>query len=137
MKVLFVCSANKQRSKTAEDYFKELYPQHHFQSAGTNHKICAKEGTRPLQIEHLIWADHVYVMESRHLEIIRNHLSTIAKDSICSDAKEPLEQQSKGTTSICLESLLSKITVLNIEDIYVYGDSNLVEVLEGKLSAFF
>lgn len=169
MNVLFICSANKQRSKTAEDHFQVLYPQHHFQSAGTNHKICTKEGTTPLQIEHLIWADQIFVMESRHLEIIRNHLSAIAQDSsffsaqdssfvsaqgssfssaqgssfsspqdsIISDTKEPLQRQSKGTSSNSLEILISKITVLNIEDIYVYGDLKLVEVLEGKLSSFF
>ena len=47
MKYLFVCSANKQRSKTAEDYLSGLNPEHEFLSAGTNHKICFKEGTTP------------------------------------------------------------------------------------------
>ena len=38
--ILFVCSANKQRSKTAEDYFSSKYADFHFISAGTNRKIC-------------------------------------------------------------------------------------------------
>ena len=42
-KILFVCSANKQRSKTASDYFSEKLTTFEFDSAGTNHKICNKE----------------------------------------------------------------------------------------------
>jgi len=48
MRILFVCSANKQRSKTAEDYFAQEYQDYEFQSAGTNLKICRKEGTTSL-----------------------------------------------------------------------------------------
>ena len=44
MKILFVCSANKQRSKTAEDYFASKYGNHEFLSAGTNLKLFRKEG---------------------------------------------------------------------------------------------
>ena len=48
MNYIFICSANKQRSKTAEDYFAEKHPEYNFKSAGTNIKICRKEGTTPL-----------------------------------------------------------------------------------------
>lgn len=51
--ILFICSANKQRSKTAEDYFSTKYPELHFISAGTNIKICEREGTNPLTTEAL------------------------------------------------------------------------------------
>jgi len=40
--VLFICSTNKQRSKTAEDYFSSKYADFHFISAGTNIKICER-----------------------------------------------------------------------------------------------
>lgn len=63
-KVLFVCSANKQRSKTAEDYFSERHPSLEFKSAGTNHKICAKEGTTPLTKDLIEWADKVFLLYS-------------------------------------------------------------------------
>jgi len=53
--ILFVCSANKQRSKTGEDYFSTIYPNRNFKSAGTNLKVCEKEGTNPLTEEMLIW----------------------------------------------------------------------------------
>jgi len=39
MNLLFICSANKDRSKTAEDFFGENYSAYNFDSAGTNKKI--------------------------------------------------------------------------------------------------
>ncbi|MGK0365751.1 MAG: putative protein tyrosine phosphatase [Saprospiraceae bacterium] len=75
MNILFICSANIQRSKTAEDYFSEKYPDYNFDSAGTNAKICHKEGANLVDNEMLQWADTIYVMESKHrkkvLEIAR------------------------------------------------------------------
>ncbi|WP_296381674.1 phosphotyrosine protein phosphatase [Winogradskyella sp.] len=69
-KILFICSANKQRSKTASDYFSEKYNHIEFDSAGTNHKICNKEGTQPLTEELMDWADLVIVMEEKHKRVI-------------------------------------------------------------------
>ena len=43
--ILCVCSANKERSKTAQDYFSERYPDIHFDSAGTNKHTCKNLGT--------------------------------------------------------------------------------------------
>lgn len=105
MNILFVCSANKQRSKTAHHYFAERYSQHQFKSAGTNHKICKKEETTPLTEDLLIWADSVYVMEEKHRRIIEEHT---------------------GNT------YLSKILVLNIPDIYEYNSTELIEILENS-----
>ena len=65
-KILFVCSANKQRSKTAEDYFSENFPEFEFYSAGTNIKLCVKEGTNPLTESDLKNADLVLAMETKH-----------------------------------------------------------------------
>ena len=53
MKILFVCSVNKQRSKTAEDYFAEKYQAYKFLSAGTNLRICRKEGIINLDIPNV------------------------------------------------------------------------------------
>jgi predicted protein tyrosine phosphatase len=41
-KILFVGSAEKQRSKTASNYFFEKYDSIEFDFAETNHKICNK-----------------------------------------------------------------------------------------------
>ena len=106
MKVLFICSANKQRSKTAEDYFASKYSIHEFLSAGTNLKICRKEGTTELTEDLLQWADKVYVMEKRHLEQIQKHT---------------------GST------YYSKIKILDIPDVYKYYDGDLISILEEKV----
>ena len=107
MKYLFVCSANKQRSKTAEDYFSENNNDDEFISAGTNHKICNQEGTTPLTEDLLEWADIVYVMEQKHKRIIMDN--------------------SKGNYN-------NKITVLNIRDIYKYGSKELIQILSDKIT---
>jgi len=70
MKILFVCSANELRSRTAEDHFSQKYPEVEFSSAGTNHKICKQKGTTPLEEEMLKEADIVYVMENKHKDVI-------------------------------------------------------------------
>ena len=107
---LFVCSANKQRSKTAEDHFSELYPDDEFESGGTNHKICNALGTNPLEEAQLVWADIVFVMEHKHREIINKHTSG---------------------------KHIQKIVVLNIKDVYKYNQPELLEILEEKLSRYF
>lgn len=107
MKYIFICSANKQRSKTAEDYFSQKYPSHEFLSAGTNLKICRKEGTIELTENLLEWADMVYVMEKKHLDQIKKHTGS---------------------------KYYSKINVLNIPDIYKYYGADLITILEEKVS---
>ena len=108
--ILFVCSANKQRSKTAEDYFSLTYPDYTFTSAGTNLKICKKEGTNPLTIELLQQADLVFVMEARHKKTIKESLK-------CRLRKE--------------------IIVLNIPDLYKYYQKELIELLQNKMKPYF
>ena len=107
--ILFVCSANKQRSKTAEDYFSENYSNINFQSAGTNLKLCQKEGTNPLDNVMLENADLVFVMESKHK----------------TDIKEMTGKQ-----------YLKKIIILNRPDIYKYYDKELIEILSSKVGAY-
>lgn len=107
MNILFVCSVNKLRSKTAEDYFSEKYvnTDNVFISAGTNIKTCLKEGTVPLEEWMLEWADSIYVMEKKH------------KEEILTYTKE----------------FLNKIIVLGIKDNYSYYQPELIELLETKV----
>ena len=107
--ILFICSANKQRSKTAEDYFSTKYPELHFISAGTNIKICEREGTNPLTTEALEHADLVSVMEQMHKKLIMNFING---------------------------KLIKEIIVLNIPDIYKYYQKELIEILEEKLKPY-
>jgi|TARA_B110000037_G_scaffold4163_1_gene4573 predicted protein tyrosine phosphatase len=104
-KILFVCSANKQRSKTASDYFSEKLTTFEFDSAGTNHKICNKEGTQPLTLELMNWADLVIVMEERHRKLI---------------------VQNGGS------EFGGKIRVISIPDKFKYYQKELIDLLEQK-----
>ena len=104
--ILFVCSANKDRSKTAEDYFSEYYPNLSFNSAGTNKKTCNQLGTNYIYKEQLDLADSIYVMEQKHLDAIRESFSN---------------------------KYFNKITVLNIKDIYKYGSKELIDILKTKI----
>ena len=103
---LFICSANKQRSKTAEDYFSAKYPQLQFLRAGTNLRLCRQEGTTPLTEDLLYWADRIWVMEQRHLD----HL-----------------KKTGGSKHY------NKVTVLHIPDHYPYYDPELIRLLEEKV----
>lgn len=107
MNILFVCSANKQRSKTAEDYFSVKSLSHNFHSVGTNPKICNTEGTNLITEDDLVWADLVFTMEDKHRKIINKHTN---------------------------KTYNSKITVLNIPDIYKYYQKELLEILDRKVT---
>ena len=104
MNFLFVCSANKDRSKTADDYFSEMYPHHHFDSAGTNINICRKLGTNEITQEIIQWADLIFVMESKH--------------------QAAVQRMSKSK---------AQIINLNIPDRYQYNSKELIQILKSKI----
>ena len=68
--ILFICSANKDRSKTAEDYFSEIYTELNFDSAGTNQRICFQLGTNFIDLAQLDWAYSIFVMEKKHADFV-------------------------------------------------------------------
>lgn len=72
-KILFICTANLNRSKTGEDLFKDKYPA---KSAGT---LCMEENgyTTPVSRELLEWADLVIVFESDHVEFLKKNYPNI------------------------------------------------------------
>lgn len=65
MRILFVCTANKLRSQTAEDVFRD-YPGIEAISAGTS-----PEAPRPLTKDLVASADMIFAMETHHRERIR------------------------------------------------------------------
>lgn len=107
--ILFICSANKQRSKTAEDYFSGKYADIHFLSAGTNIKVCEREGTNPLTIVLLERADLVFVMEQKNKKQITDYVNG---------------------------KLKKELIVLNIPDIYKYYQKELIEILEERITPY-
>lgn len=65
MNVLFVCSRNKWRSRTAEALFRN-HPTHRVRSAGTESeaRIRVSEGL-------VRWAELIFVMEKKHRTLLR------------------------------------------------------------------
>ena len=104
MNLLFVCSKNKWRSRTAETIFKNS-SNHNVRSAGTDDDARIK-----INEKHLHWADVIFVMETKHRQIIsQNFSTTIAK---------------------------SKIIVLDIPDDYQYMDEELISILHLSITPF-
>jgi predicted protein tyrosine phosphatase len=100
--ILFLCTSNLNRSRTAEDFYRSANADHQFKSAGLSQKYCQQYGTTLCTTELLTWADKVFVMEDVHVQRITEHAS---------------------------EAYLNKIEVLNIDDIYKYMESTLIEQL--------
>ena len=108
--ILFVCSANKDRSATAEHYFAEHYPNLNFESAGTNEKICFQLGTTFISQELVKWADFILVMEQKHKQFIHAHFSVRSETSL---------------------------RVLAVKDIYTFMEQDLIAILKKSISPLF
>jgi predicted protein tyrosine phosphatase len=104
-KLLFVCTANELRSRTAEDIFKDDR-RFEVKSAGTH--SCANN---IITKELLEWADHIFVMEKRHRNIIHKRYPDIYKNK--------------------------RIMCLYIPDIYDYMDEKLIGILKMKINKYF
>lgn len=66
MNLLFICSSNKDRSRTAEDVFRAEHPEHEYKSAGINRYRTTKYGTKMVDVELCKWADRIICMEDIH-----------------------------------------------------------------------
>ncbi|MBE1302408.1 MAG: phosphotyrosine protein phosphatase [Alteromonadaceae bacterium] len=106
MKVLFLCTANKNRSKTAEILFNDI-SEHDVKSAGLSAKYCEKEGGTLCTEDMLQEADLIYVFEHKHIVRIKEHTGDV---------------------------YLSKITNLGIDDVYQVMDDCLIRLLKQKCS---
>ena len=74
MNILFICSRNQWRSRTAETIFKNNQ-KHNVKSAGTENEA------RIRVTEKLInWADLIFVMEKRHKERLRDKFGVVIDD---------------------------------------------------------
>lgn len=72
-KIIFICTSNKDRSVSLEKYFRAVYPQHEYRSAGINKYFCTTKGTHYLSQEDLDWADWVVFAEDIHFDVtVRN-----------------------------------------------------------------
>ena len=77
MNILFLCTANIQRSKTAEELFRAANKNHQYKSAGLSEKYVKKANSILCTEEMLQWADQVYVFEQQHIERIQKHTGDV------------------------------------------------------------
>lgn len=108
MNILYLCTSNLNRSRTAEDYFAAKDPQHVYRSAGLSEKECRRNSTTLCSEELLQWADVVFVMEDEHVRRIEQYTG---------------------------QRFLGKVINLDIPDVYQYGESALIEQLEKRRDA--
>jgi predicted protein tyrosine phosphatase len=71
MNILFVCSRNKWRSRTAETIFKDNQD-HQMRSAGTAPDARIKVNEKLIE-----WADLIFAMEKRHKQLLREKFNEI------------------------------------------------------------
>ncbi len=106
MNILFLCTANIQRSKTAEELFRAANKGHVYKSAGLSAKYVRKANSILCTEELLQWADRIYVFEQQHVDRIKSYTG---------------------------DAYLSKIVNLDIPDSYSYFQRELVLVLLEKI----
>ena len=106
MNILFLCTANIQRSKTAEELFSAADKLNVYRSAGLSKKYVKKADSTLCTEVMLKWADEIYVFEEMHIERIREYTGDI---------------------------YLHKIANLEIEDSYQYFQRELVLLLLERL----
>ena len=73
MKVLFICTQNKQRSPTAEQVF-AANPGVEARSAGT-----AIDAEKSVTREMVEWADMIFVMEALHYRLLQEQFGELVK----------------------------------------------------------
>lgn len=107
MRILFVCTANKLRSPTAEDVFRD-YPGIEAISAGTS-----PEAPRPLTNELVASADMIFAMETHHRERIRKKFKKRPPDNMIVTLHIPDEYE-RGDPEL-VELLEDRVTLRLLE----------------------
>jgi predicted protein tyrosine phosphatase len=74
MNVLFVCSRNKWRSRTAETIFRDNQA-HEFRSCGTENDARIKVTEKLIN-----WAEIIFVMEKRHKQRLHDKFDQLLND---------------------------------------------------------
>ena len=74
MNILFICSRNKWRSRTAETIFKNNQ-QHIVKSAGTENEARIRVTEKLVR-----WADLIFVMEKKHKERLKEKFGSLTDD---------------------------------------------------------
>lgn len=102
--VLFICTANECRSRTAEIYFQNKYPEYRFRSAGINKYLSERHGGIHLKQYMIDVADRIICSEKVHYDYIKNNYSVYE----------------------------SKMEILNLGDTKTFMHKELIDMLEEK-----
>jgi len=102
-KLVFICTANIQRSVTAEHLFKND-PRFEVRSAGTSPFAKIK-----INRDLLEWADYLIVMEKHHRETIKKLFPDIAENKriLCLDIPDIYEYMDKELQYLIKEKMKS------------------------------
>lgn len=105
MNILFICTANRDRSRTAEIYYQNKYPLDRFRSAGINKYLCERHGGIQVKKYMLDIADRIICAEHVHSDWIVQNID---------------------------KKYLSKIEILELGDTENFMSPKLIEMLEEK-----
>lgn len=106
MNILFIYTANKDRSRTAEIHFQSKYTEYRFRSAGINKYLSERHGGIHLKKYMLDTARRIICMEEIHKQYILDNIDIKYKD---------------------------KIEVLNLGDTDSFMTKSLIERLENSI----
>jgi predicted protein tyrosine phosphatase len=103
MNLLFICSRNRWRSRTAEDLFKRLYG-YDVRSAGT-----AESARIKVNQKLLIWADLIFVMEREHKKRLQEKFpsSIITKEVIVLNIPDEYQYMDNELVELLNDSVLT------------------------------
>jgi predicted protein tyrosine phosphatase len=103
MNLLFICSRNRWRSRTAEDLFKRLYG-YDVRSAGT-----AESARIKVNQKLLIWADLIFVMEREHKRRLQEKFpsSIITKEVIVLNIPDEYRYMDNQLVELLNDSVLT------------------------------
>jgi len=103
MNLLFICSRNRWRSRTAEDLFKRLYG-YDVRSAGT-----AESARIKVNQKLLIWADLIFVMEREHKRRLQEKFpsSIITKEVIVLNIPDEYQYMDNELVELLNDSVLT------------------------------
>ena len=99
MRVLVVCTANQDRSPTAEDLLRHR-PGMEVRSAGTS--AAAESRVTPDLVQ---WADKIFVMEERHREYIREYYPQALPKVVVLDVPDRYARGHPALVSILAQKL--------------------------------
>lgn len=101
MKLLFICSRNRQRSLTAEKLF-DGYNNHQAKSAGTENNSRVK-----ITSGMIGWADIIFCMEKKHVRRLRERFSDELADKkiVCLNIPDEYEYMDSELCGILESSI--------------------------------